>query len=98
MFDKSIDVGDESSYKSAVTTVTEMAGDQGLNVLFNNAGILPHSKFEKVTAEEMRLSYEVNCIGPLMITQVGGVAVAAQKKKKLPFSHIYISRIMINST
>merc|ERR1712172_377374 len=34
-----IDVGDESSYKSAVQTVTDFVGDQGLNVLLNNAGI-----------------------------------------------------------
>lgn len=64
-----IEVGDESSYKSAVAAVTELVGDQGLNVLFNIAGILPNIPFKKVTAEDMRSVYEVNTIGPLMITQ-----------------------------
>ena len=51
------DVGDESTYKSAVATVTELVGDQGLNVLFNNAGmdVQDGRRFDDVTADKMRL-------------------------------------------
>ncbi|XP_072024640.1 C-signal-like [Amphiura filiformis] len=64
-----IAIGDGSSYQTAVQQVTQDVGDRGLTVLFNNAGILTNRSFEKVTAEEMREDYEINCIGPLMVTK-----------------------------
>ncbi|XP_072024634.1 C-signal-like [Amphiura filiformis] len=64
-----IAIGDESSYQTAVQQVTQDVGDRGLTVLFNNAGILTYRSFEKVTAEEMRKEYEVDVIGPLMLTK-----------------------------
>ncbi|XP_072024633.1 C-signal-like [Amphiura filiformis] len=64
-----IAIGDESSYQTAVQQVSQDIGDRGLNVLFNNAGILTNRKFHEVTAEEMRKDYEVDTIGPLMLTK-----------------------------
>ncbi len=65
-----IAVGDQESYESACKEVTKLVGDQGLNILFNNAGTLTWNTFETVTAEVMAKEFEVDCIGPVMITKV----------------------------
>lgn len=64
-----IEIGNEASYQTAVQEVTKEVGDQGLNVLFNVAGILNQYKFDNVTAEAMIKEYEVDCIGPLMLSK-----------------------------
>ena len=64
-----------------------MVGDEGLNVLFNNAGVLHSVPFGQVTAEQMRASYDVNTIGPLMITQVSGIQGVPIKIRKVLSSY-----------
>lgn len=45
-------------------------GDGGLNLLINNAGLLPPNRdLVTVTPEAMRAAYEVNCIAPLFLTR-----------------------------
>ena len=50
--------------------VDTLVGDNGLNLLIHNAVIQPDcSEFTTVTAEAMRIAYEINCIAPLFISR-----------------------------
>lgn len=45
--------------------------DDGLNVLFNNAGYSPKStRINMVKAEQMMETFQVNTVGPIMLTKV----------------------------
>lgn len=65
-----IDVTDPSSVKAAAVRVTEQLKGAGLNLLINNAGIARHSTLESETPENMTEGYNINVIGPLMVSQV----------------------------
>ena len=44
--------------------------EKGLNLLINNAGILPApAPLADLTAESMREGFEVNCLAPLFLTR-----------------------------
>ncbi len=51
--------------------VTSIVGkENGLNLLINNAGILPKDvPLSEVTAASMREGFEVNCLAPLFLTR-----------------------------
>ena len=51
--------------------VEEVVGEAGLNLLINNAGLLPTNRdLASVTPEDMRQAFEVNCVAPLFFTKV----------------------------
>ena len=51
--------------------VEEVVGEAGLNLLINNAGLLPTNRdLVSVTPEDMRQAFEVNCVAPLFFTKV----------------------------
>ena len=58
------------SIKKSVSAVQGVVGDKGLNLIVNNAGILPPDNIENVTPEIMMSVYTTNTIGPLMVVQV----------------------------
>jgi NAD(P)-dependent dehydrogenase (short-subunit alcohol dehydrogenase family) len=62
------DVTDRDAASAAVREVAERFG--GLDILVNNAGLLSgrHS-FLDVTAEQMHRYFDVNAVGPLLMTQ-----------------------------
>ncbi|MBT5331791.1 MAG: SDR family oxidoreductase [Porticoccaceae bacterium] len=60
-----IDIGDSAS----VSKLKAELGDQHLDVLINNAGILRGDSFGSLDYEEMLEQYRVNTLGPLMITE-----------------------------
>ena len=64
-----LDVGDDASVRAAAG-VFGKAGDR-LDVLVNNAGIALGGapRIDDVSFDDMRVSYEVNTIGPLRVTQ-----------------------------
>jgi len=65
-----MEITDTSAYPSIVKQVEDIVGDEGLNLLINNAGLLPRNRdLESVTPEAMREAYEVNCIAPLFIAR-----------------------------
>lgn len=67
-----IDLKDFDKYPEIVTQVENVVKDQGLNVLFNNAGISPRSSFLGLKAlkpNELMDVYAVNCVAPLMMTK-----------------------------
>jgi NAD(P)-dependent dehydrogenase (short-subunit alcohol dehydrogenase family) len=66
----SLDVTEYDSYPAVVKKVEDIVGDGGLNLLINNAGLLPPNRdLVTVTPEAMRAAYEVNCIAPLFLTR-----------------------------
>ncbi|XP_066494086.1 C-signal-like [Tiliqua scincoides] len=64
-----LDVSDPPSIKAAAARVTQQLKGAGLNLLINNAGIAKHSTLESETPENMSEGYNINVIGPLMVSQ-----------------------------
>lgn len=60
-----IDVSDPAS----VAKLKAELGDQHLDVLLNNAGILKGDSFGNINYKEMLEQYRVNTLGPLMVTE-----------------------------
>lgn len=50
--------------------VEEIVKDDGLNVLFNNAGCAPKStRINTLKMEQLLETYQVNTVGPIMLTK-----------------------------
>ena len=60
-----IDVSDGAS----VTRLKTSLGDEPIDVLINNAGILRRDSFGELDYKDMLLQYEVNALGPLRVTE-----------------------------
>ena len=60
-----IDVSDGPSVQSLKAAV----GDEPLDILINNAGILRRDTFGEIDYDEMLRQYEVNALGPLRVTE-----------------------------
>ncbi|XP_015677161.1 uncharacterized protein LOC107292571 [Protobothrops mucrosquamatus] len=65
-----LDTSDPSSIQAAAATITERLHGAGLNLLFNNAGIVKPSSLESETPENMSEVYKTNVIGPMVMGQV----------------------------
>lgn len=67
-----MDVKEFEKYPEVVKQVEQIVGGQGLNVLFNSAGISPRSSFlgmRALKASELMDAYAVNCVAPLMLSK-----------------------------
>jgi NAD(P)-dependent dehydrogenase (short-subunit alcohol dehydrogenase family) len=65
-----MDVTDIPSYPAIVKQVDAVVGEAGLNLLINNAGLLPEPRdLASVTPDFMRQAFEVNCVAPLFFTK-----------------------------
>jgi len=66
-----LDVTDFDSFEGFTKSVSDLVGaDNGLNLLINNAGVLPSNKtLDTVTPDDMVLAYKTNCIGPMFLTR-----------------------------
>ncbi|XP_045173477.2 C-factor-like [Mercenaria mercenaria] len=64
-----IDLNDEATYASAAKAVEEVVGDAGLNLLINNAGAANRASLDTVTSEDMVSLFQINAVGPLMLTK-----------------------------
>jgi len=63
-----LDVADQASVDAAFEGISAQTGV--LDILINNAGIYPSGeRLGKLTREQLRATFEVNTIGPLMIVQ-----------------------------
>ena len=67
----STDVRDEASVKKAREQTEEILGDNGLNVLINNAAVYTKNpSIQTVSVEEMASAYLCNVIGPAIMSRV----------------------------
>ena len=67
------DIKNHDSYRKLIENVKFILGDnQGINLLINNAGIghRENSDFSNVSADSMRMAFEINALAPLMLSQV----------------------------
>ncbi len=60
-----IDVADAAG----VAALKQAMGDEPIDVLINNAGILRQDRFGAIDYDEMMLQYQVNTLGPLRVTE-----------------------------
>lgn len=67
----SSDVTNYESFQTLVTQIENIVKDQGLNVLFNNAGAAPKStRLPFTKATDLKETFEVNTVAPVMLTAV----------------------------
>lgn len=67
-----IDLKDFTKYPEVVSQVEKIVKNEGLNVLFNSAGISPRSSFLGIKAlkpNELMDVFAVNCVAPLMLAK-----------------------------
>ncbi|XP_032648152.1 C-signal-like [Chelonoidis abingdonii] len=64
-----LEATDSASIKSTAKKAEAHLGGTGLNLLINNAGIMPPSTLESATPEDMLSVYNTNVVGPLLVTQ-----------------------------
>jgi len=65
-----LDVSNYSSFPGIVKQVEAVVGNEGLNLLINNAGYMPPNRdLATTTPEDMRQAYEINCIAPFFFTK-----------------------------
>jgi len=84
-------------------TIASTMGEDGLNCLINNAGQISRGGLEHTTADDMRRLYEINVIGPAMLSQAlfpllqkasaqcNGIKPGAQRAAVVNFSSILAS-------
>ena len=60
-----VDVGDGAS----MTVLKQAIGDQHIDILLNNAGILISDSFEKLDYDGMEAQFRINTLGPLRVTE-----------------------------
>jgi len=73
-----LDVKNTSTFDQFTKDVDTIIGEEGLNVLFNNAGSSPKStRIQFVKAEQLTETFLVNTIGPILLTK----ALIPQLKK-----------------
>lgn len=56
--------------RAALETVSLNLGDAKLDVLINNAGIFTEESFEDLDFHRIRRQFEVNALGPLLVTSI----------------------------
>lgn len=62
---------DFESYGSVVKNVESVVQGEGLNLLFNNAGVSPKfTRINLVKVEQMTSGFMTNAVAPLMLTKV----------------------------
>ncbi|CAH1156078.1 unnamed protein product [Phaedon cochleariae] len=65
-----LDVEDTETFDEFARNVQEIVKDNGLNVLFNNAGYSPKStRINMVKAQQMIDTFRINTVGPIMLTK-----------------------------
>ncbi|CAG2177324.1 unnamed protein product, partial [Oppiella nova] len=79
-----------NSFPQFVKQVEAIVGDQGLDTVINNAGILIVKSLDSVTAEDMLKNFEVNSVAPLMFTKalLPLLKVSGQTKRQTTLANI----------
>ena len=64
-----LDVKREDMIVSAVASIAETVGENGLNCIINNAGSVVHENLETMNIDSLKYIYAINAIGPALIVQ-----------------------------
>ncbi|XP_065279015.1 C-signal-like [Emys orbicularis] len=64
-----LEATDPASIQAAAKKAEAHLGGSGLNLLINNAGVMPESTLESATAADMLAVYKINVVGPMLVTQ-----------------------------
>ncbi|OCT84352.1 C-factor [Xenopus laevis] len=64
-----LDTTNPASVNASVKEVEKHLNGQGLDLLINNAGIMNPNSLETQTSEDMMNVYNVNVVGPMLMTQ-----------------------------
>ncbi|XP_065423511.1 uncharacterized protein LOC135975652 isoform X4 [Chrysemys picta bellii] len=67
--ESSAEATDPTSIQAAAKKAEAHLGGSGLNLLINNAGVMPESTLESATAADMLAVYKINVVGPMLVTQ-----------------------------
>nr|XP_055042352.1 C-factor [Misgurnus anguillicaudatus] len=62
-----IDVADPRSIKESAEKVSSLLGNSGLNLLVNNAAVLPQKSMLTATVKDMQDTFNTNVIGPMLV-------------------------------
>jgi len=76
------DVTDESAVQNAAAKVSEMLGDETLDGLVNNAGIVVSGPLLYLRPSEYKRQLEVNMISPLVVIQAFAPLLGTDKKRQ----------------
>jgi len=81
-----LETTDYEAFPELVKKIEGIVGDEGLNLVFHNAAVLPEGDKEGPTIENMRQAFEVNTISPVFLTRalMPLVQKAADKKPESP--------------
>ncbi|EQA46593.1 KR domain protein [Leptospira broomii serovar Hurstbridge str. 5399] len=66
LFHIPVDLSSEKEINKAASKLAKIT--DGIDVLFNNAGITAHSRFDQTQMEAFRKAFEVNFFGPVLLT------------------------------
>lgn len=64
-----LDVRNYSSHNAFRDQLSQIAGDKGLGLLVNNAGIAVQTNLSNTTPEKMIENFEINAVTPLMLSK-----------------------------
>nr|XP_032648151.1 galactitol 2-dehydrogenase-like [Chelonoidis abingdonii] len=65
-----LEATDPTSIQATAKKAEAHLGGSGLNLLINNAGVMPESTLESATAADMLAVYKINLVGPMLVIQV----------------------------
>ena len=92
-----LEVTDYGAFEAVKNTIEEIVGEDGLNLLINNAGILPPENNR--SPDSMRNTFEINCVATYFFTQalLPLLKKAATKRAKLNVSAERSAIVMMSS-
>ncbi len=82
-----LDADDPSSVKESAKKVGSLLGNNGLNLLVNNAGIVANGTIQNSRVDDMKNTVNTNVIGPLLIIRVMYKASLRALIQQLVFCH-----------